>query len=780
VNDKEASYTWFEVGLRRPGGRSNIGAIRIQHNRVADPEFFEVTTRWDLDHSHSRRTWLQTLRPGDVIQIIPKANYLGWVNIIQEAGIKLEYQPVGAGQSLHMEPSLSKPITAYRYQQLHYEDQQIRLLVVEPGTFEGVIYARFETANLGGVVKQGADFHALSYCWGDSPERADIVFQMESEFGVKSAGGASFNVSRTVERAIRRLRREDKPLRIWIDALCINQVKLEERAQQVSIMGRIYSRAAAVHVWLDENTLGIKAALRVIRDIYNFDRRLCLGGEACQCFGTKHTLRVEDVETLNRKQGHSSFSSMWEIFNQHVAGFSPAEVQAAGGSGHVHLSYLMQSLFQHPWFQRVWVVQEAILSRRTLVHCGQEMIEWPELLMVNELLETPRYKDQAPNLRSQLTMPTIWSMLAGARNAGQARIRAAGYDKPAELVGGDGQQPLAILDVFLAALDLKATDPRDKLFALLAFGQETCIAGEIPSALRPDYNKPLANVVADFTRWWIEEYRSLGILSFAHCQAARAWQRTQCDNNLSVEMPVPGPSWAIGTDGHSTWSRMTLLKQFSFRSSGQTIPDERLIQEGSRSLVLRLRGHKIGEIVAVGHPPKSMIYPYRPDTGQHGDMPTVFHRMLDPCGYARVWARPGSNKYEECRDEDQWRSMYDNHVQAHVRYFPEPAPPTVRPAADGSYEQYQADELPACIGRCFFVASNGLYGLCPWTAREGDVITVLHGGSVPYLLRLVPQRGTAGPDEQYYELVGECFVDGIMNGEKVETFEADAAIFALL
>jgi hypothetical protein len=283
--------------------------------------------------------------------------------------------------------------------------------------------------------------------------------------------------------------------------LCINQNDLKERAQQVSIMGSIYSRAEAVHVWLDEDEIsGVEVALPIIRNIFNFDQRLCLGGEECRCASLKHTLCVEDLETANREHDWVSFGSMWEIFNQQATGFSSLAAQATGGKGHVHLSYFMQSLFRHPWFQRVWVIQEVILSRRTLVHCGKETIEWPELLMDNRLLDMPQYKSQAPNLRGQLTMPAIWTTLADAGKASVERIRAD-HERPADTAEGDGQERQTILDVFLAALDLKATNPRDKLFALLAFGRETCVASAIPSALRPDYGKPAINVDADFTRW---------------------------------------------------------------------------------------------------------------------------------------------------------------------------------------------------------------------------------------------------------------------------------------
>jgi hypothetical protein len=43
--------------------------------------------------------------------------------------------------------------------------------------------------------------------------------------------------------------------------------------------------------------------------------------------------------------------------------------------------------------------------------------------------------------------------------------------------------------------------------------------------------------------------------------------------------------------------------------------------------------------------------------------------------------------------------------------------------------------------------------------REGDIVCVLLGGSVPYILR---------PKDDYYILIGEAYVHGIMDGEVLE------------
>lgn len=40
-----------------------------------------------------------------------------------------------------------------------------------------------------------------------------------------------------------------------------------------------------------------------------------------------------------------------------------------------------------------------------------------------------------------------------------------------------------------------------------------------------------------------------------------------------------------------------------------------------------------------------------------------------------------------------------------------------------------------CHPPCFFSTPEGNTGLCPPAAQENDVVVVLHGGNVPYILR---------------------------------------------
>jgi len=86
-------------------------------------------------------------------------------------------------------------------------------------------------------------YEALSYEWG-SPADDDPAILLNGHF---------FTVRRNLFDALLTFRREERQhydLRIWIDALSINQSDTRERNHQVELMGMIYRRATKVLIWL--------------------------------------------------------------------------------------------------------------------------------------------------------------------------------------------------------------------------------------------------------------------------------------------------------------------------------------------------------------------------------------------------------------------------------------------------------------------------------------------------------------------------------------------------
>ncbi len=75
--------------------------------------------------------------------------------------------------------------------------------------------------------------------------------------------------------------------------------------------------------------------------------------------------------------------------------------------------------------------------------------------------------------------------------------------------------------------------------------------------------------------------------------------------------------------------------------------------------------------------------------------------------------------------------------------------------------------------------SEGLVGLAPRYAQLGDYVCILFGGSVPFILRRHEKDGRC-----LWELIGESYVDGKMDGEALigateEALEARSIMFEI-
>jgi hypothetical protein len=65
----------------------------------------------------------------------------------------------------------------------------------------------------------------------------------------------------------------------------------------------------------------------------------------------------------------------------------------------------------------------------------------------------------------------------------------------------------------------------------------------------------------------------------------------------------------------------------------------------------------------------------------------------------------------------------------------------------------------ALPGRKLMTTIKGYLGLAPEEVLKGDVIAVLYGCNFPVVLRPYGER---------FYVVGECYVDGVMDGELIE------------
>lgn len=101
----------------------------------------------------------------------------------------------------------------------------------------------FEYALVGpGGQDRGPHFYqALSYVWGHVTSSPSIAIN-----------GCAHNVTANLHEALLALRNHSFERIMWIDAVCIKQDDLTERARQVELMAEIYSKASLVVVWLGQ------------------------------------------------------------------------------------------------------------------------------------------------------------------------------------------------------------------------------------------------------------------------------------------------------------------------------------------------------------------------------------------------------------------------------------------------------------------------------------------------------------------------------------------------
>lgn len=112
------------------------------------------------------------------------------------------------------------------------------------------------------------------------------------------------------------------PLRICIDAICINQSDVKERNAQVSVMQTIYSNASLVRIWIYEPNLD--ASSEQVKRLQQFDELL------------------DATETKESRRSVMASLTYWQP---------------------------VLPIFENPYWHRVWMQQEVLNAQMLKLHC---------------------------------------------------------------------------------------------------------------------------------------------------------------------------------------------------------------------------------------------------------------------------------------------------------------------------------------------------------------------------------------------------------------------------
>ncbi|KAF7911900.1 uncharacterized protein EAE98_011843 [Botrytis deweyae] len=169
--------------------------------------------------------------------------------------------------------------------------------------------------------------------------------------------------------------------------------------------------------------------------------------------------------------------------------------------------------------------------------------------------------------------------------------------------------------------------------------------------------------------------------------------------------------------------------------------------------------------------------------------------LYDQCSSAPSTAH--REHYERVFDPLNQRATFSSSSQGGLEVpFESRASP-----ADLVYDHISAHESYArqnrgaleCHPRCFFTTVDDKSGLGSNAAKEGDRVVVLFGGTIPYDVRFVQdfealnvleygvsEVSTSNARRRRVEFVGECFVDGYMNGEAIQEKQDEVVEFELV
>lgn len=268
--------------------------------------------------------------------------------------------------------------------------------------------------------------------------------------------GQPLEITSNLSNVLHQLRDKYENKYLWADAICIDQSNVAERSQQVSLMGDIYKKASEVFVWLGPEDSSTESSF----------------------MGLEMTVKM----MVTNPQ-----------FVEDYGGYSASDLAAFDdlkpGERSVTLEIL--DLFDRPWFSRVWVLQEVGMASKVTVLCGSQFIDWNYIGTVAMF-----FKKKEKLLLEHLN-------------------RAAAASKVFHLFMTFQKDYEAIRNKFLYVLDnarpYQATDPRDKVYALLAHG--TAQTGRGKPFIEPDYSKSLITVYRDLALRMIDSDKSLEVLS---------------------------------------------------------------------------------------------------------------------------------------------------------------------------------------------------------------------------------------------------------------------------
>lgn len=544
-------------------------------------------------------------------------------------------------------------------------------------------------------------YTALSYVWGNPAFIKPMI-----------CNGKPFFTTVNLDIALRSLRNVDVAVILWIDQICINQADLEEKAQQVLFMSRIFDHAWSTLVWLGEEADNCSGALKTI----------CAVNDSFQYTNEDWIPEPEDFERMS--------------------------LPAPGSPKWSELAKFLE----RPWFQRVWIIQEIVFSKDIQFLCGTNYISWQDIsLFAICMIQHGLIRYLSLNEPSQET------------------ISESGCGRLLDIFNIKGSftnivNSQSLLTALVQGRGAQATDPRDKVFAVM---------GMTPTIINPDYSKATFDVYVEAA----ESVEPENMVAMLSC--------------VDHSQPIAGrPSWV------PDWSTPRQTTALGYSSSSQGVYQNAkfsklwptpIRKDGKSLIVIGTLFDTISNLTAVA---SSTLKDVPNTTSVTSKFVTQSMAMAtQQCSsyissktglFSAFWQTLVAGKDESGRMKAPTNEfapifalLFDS-ATGQSPSIPDQPPSQPNPKRRLTldklnfrrpkkfYRQMQLAFSAAVTARRFATTKDGFMGLMPRGAMLGDEVCVILGAHVPFLVRRVPHNEIG---INRYHLLGECYLQGIMNGE---------------
>jgi hypothetical protein len=661
----------------------------------------------------------------------------------------------------------------HRYLPIHQSKKEIRLLELLPRSSSPehrlIPACRIFHASL----HDRPNFVALSYVWGD-PNDVRIILVENS--GVR--------VTKNLYDAIMALRRARDRIVIWIDALCINQSDNEEKSWQVGLMADIYRQATSVTAWL-----GLPDATSdSVMDYLNFlgDRAQALGMDhgpqryakiwqdlAANPLEVYHRplLRITFV-TLKGKMFSVLRLSLYMLFHQISGWHDQSRLLPIAG---------MEVFFTRPWWGRMWILQEITLPENAYLVCGSRSI-------------TRRRCSAALNACCALwdVVKTRYLVQPSSLTAYHYQIMSKGFQHKADVmlssrnIYSNGGFPLAALlrATCVGSTNLRqhgpqhlaSSDPRDKIFALLSIAADREELARL--GVYPDYTKSCKEVYSA---------AMAAMLKQGHLSLLSLCQNSKFDTDLASWVPDWSRSMTDMLQDVET-DHITLYPKFAASRAKPHGKRVSIITRDGKVEALSVVGYILDEISAPGYfrnrasssevPPGErfswpvswlaeilrLTYKAKGTYKDFGErLRAVVRTSIGEVGYddSSELVRVGNDRFLEAVIMLQERMHIIRHESSRQELQRLVASLSIGELIMGKIAELHHRLVSEIIGKSLrrlpFITKKGRLVLSSEHVKRRDLVAVIKGVQVPFILR---RHG-----ESHYRLVGEAYVDGIMDGE---------------